>query len=342
MYSTAYDPYPVTIDCQFWYDGQAMYVEQGPNRKRYTRADSKHLYDLLTNTDPTRKDETGAFYIAQMIHYGLRPVTTKAAAKKKLLEAFGDEKTLKVPKRLLGIEEDLKEEWEEECKRADVRRKEEREKQEKRWAKKADESRKRKASDEGGSRPKRVKTRKSRSDEQLRPSDLACRYTINAPSIAEEWPDDCSRKLSLTLCPSKRTSKHLWGHFHFGILKGVIRCSKTPSYVGETVDFEWRGHEQGEGEMYYDEGTMTFLGGGRICGTMECGFFSEECAFSGVQDQTTAARRPVSPKVLAKWKKEFRRINDISISMEGKWKHFEGGGDYEEDPAASDTSGVDA
>ena len=94
--------------------------------------------------------------------------------------------------------------------------------------------------------------------------------------------------------------------------------------------------------MYYDEGTLTFLGDGKIYGTMDCGFFSEECTFSGTQDKTVAARRPVSAQVLAKWKKEFRRVNDESIRLEGKWKHFEGGGDYEESPAASDTSGAAA
>ena len=94
--------------------------------------------------------------------------------------------------------------------------------------------------------------------------------------------------------------------------------------------------------MYYDEGTLTFLRDGKICGMVDCGFFSEECAFSGTLEKTAAARRPVSDKVLAKWKKEFRRINDKSIRLEGKWKHFEGGGDYEEPPAGSDTSGAAA
>ena len=72
---------------------------------------------LLTGADPTQKDETGAFYIAQMIHYGLRPLKSKLAAKKASLEAFGDKKTLRVPKRLLGLEEDLKEKWKDVCKR---------------------------------------------------------------------------------------------------------------------------------------------------------------------------------------------------------------------------------
>ncbi|VDC01562.1 unnamed protein product [Peniophora sp. CBMAI 1063] len=321
-----------------------MYVEQGPNRKRYTRTDSQHLYELLNNTDPSRKDETGAFYIAQMIHYGLRPVTTKQAAKRKLLEAFGDGKTLRVPKRLLGLEEDLKEKWKEEFGWMKERAEEEQRRLEKEWEEKTDESRKRKAADEEspGSRRKRAKTRNSGSGEELQPTDLACRYTIKAPSIADEWPDDCVRPLKLTLCPSKRTGKHLWGHFHFGVIKGTIRCSRTPSHVGETVDFEWRGHEQGEGEMYTDVGMLTFLGDGKICGTMDCGFFSEPCTFSGVQDMTAAARRPVSAQVLKKWKKEYRKINDVSIRWEGKWKRFEGGGDYDEGPAASDSSGLDA
>ncbi|KAH9482263.1 hypothetical protein JR316_0004361 [Psilocybe cubensis] len=50
------------------------------------------------------------FYSAQLIHYGFKPLKTKSAAKKKLLEAFGgkDGRTLEVPRSILELESRMK------------------------------------------------------------------------------------------------------------------------------------------------------------------------------------------------------------------------------------------
>lgn len=50
------------------------------------------------------------FYAAQLMHYGLKPLKTKPAAKKKLLSAFGghEGKTLLVPKSILDLEKAMR------------------------------------------------------------------------------------------------------------------------------------------------------------------------------------------------------------------------------------------
>lgn len=50
------------------------------------------------------------FYAAQLLHYGLKPLKTKAAARKKLLEAFSgqDGRTLEVPQSILDLEARLR------------------------------------------------------------------------------------------------------------------------------------------------------------------------------------------------------------------------------------------
>lgn len=50
------------------------------------------------------------FYAAQLVHYGIKPLKTKSAAKKKLLYAFSgpDGKTLEVPKSILELEKAMR------------------------------------------------------------------------------------------------------------------------------------------------------------------------------------------------------------------------------------------
>ncbi|VDB97892.1 unnamed protein product [Peniophora sp. CBMAI 1063] len=306
---------PVTVDRTFWYDGCDMYVEQGAKRTRYPRIDSRKLYDLLTRSHSSKKDETGAFYIAQMAHYGIAPVTTKRAAKKKLMEAFGDGKALRVPKRLLGLEEDLKEEWEKQRDEAEGELRKEQEEVERMLLKRGTSY----DSDTDGPATKRARTAQQADVHtliELQPSDFACQYTIIALSLADEWPGYCDRRLSLTLSPSQRTNDHFWGSFQFGIVSGIIYC-KTPTAIGEIARFRWRGHEQGKTKMYEDGGTLIFIGDGRLCGTLQCQLFSEKCAFTGKQ-YDTETRGPVSADELARWKKEYMRTNDTSIGMKGK------------------------
>lgn len=96
-----------------------------PNR--HPRASSYHLHSLLTYTPsgpvltkkgtvakrqpPPHKDETEHFYCAQLIHYGLKPLKTKAAAKKALLAALAGGSILEVPDRIRELEKALQDEY---------------------------------------------------------------------------------------------------------------------------------------------------------------------------------------------------------------------------------------
>ena len=122
----------------------------------HTRKDAAELYALLTYTPPppvltkagkvakrqpkdTHKDEEAHFYTAQLVHYGLKPLKTREAAKKRLLAGFGgvNGKSLEVPKVVLELEVTLRKEWEElDAKmeeRRDLIRAEEKERMAKYW-----------------------------------------------------------------------------------------------------------------------------------------------------------------------------------------------------------------
>ena len=87
---------------------------------RHSRCKCDELHRLLTNGQPrSRKDPAAHFYVAQLHHYGLTVVTSKQAAKKRLLAAFGDERSLQVPKRILDIERDLMKQYAEESAEAE-------------------------------------------------------------------------------------------------------------------------------------------------------------------------------------------------------------------------------
>lgn len=120
---------PVSKDDVFFYDfSSGLYVEVADGdsytKHRHPRADPSRLYDLLTYEDkgpvltkkgvpakrqpPKHKDEPGHFYCAQLLHYGLKPLKTKAAAKKHLLAAFGPGNTLGIPDNIVRLEKELK------------------------------------------------------------------------------------------------------------------------------------------------------------------------------------------------------------------------------------------
>ena len=174
---------------------------------------------------------------------------------------------------------------------------------------------------------------------QFSPVDVQGKYVIDAPYLAEEWPDDASSGLNLTLSASRGTGRHLWGSFKFGVVTGIIRCGAPPDTVGETVAFEWRGYEQGEGEMEYgpeNTGTITFLANGKICGTMEGGFMTT-FTFSGVRVQESQ----VWVTHVKKWKDQWRGINERSYeaAQRRSWAKVKDMG-YRERPAGSDTTSV--
>lgn len=121
---------PISHDNVFFYYGGhpnfSFYVKV-ENRgvfHQHPRAEPSYLHSLLThqavagphqpvhNNAPSFKDETEHFYCAQLLHYGLKPLKTKAPAKKALLAAFGNGNTLLVPKHILELEQQLRQEYE--------------------------------------------------------------------------------------------------------------------------------------------------------------------------------------------------------------------------------------
>ncbi|KAK0446345.1 hypothetical protein EV421DRAFT_1707610 [Armillaria borealis] len=123
--STESSSLPVSRD-GFFYDGHGLFVEVDSNR--HYREDSDSLYALLTHVDPPPvytksgtlakrqpspfKDRPGHFYRARLVHYGLKPVTVKKAAKGLLLSAFDQDNTLAVPNNILRLEAGLKAKFE--------------------------------------------------------------------------------------------------------------------------------------------------------------------------------------------------------------------------------------
>jgi hypothetical protein len=99
---------------------------QGLTVNRHLREPGDKLFALLTWQDtgpalrkdgkpkvhqpPKHKDPNDAFYHAQCVHYGLKPLKTKSAAKKELLKAWerGGRKFV-VPDHILRVEGELKE-----------------------------------------------------------------------------------------------------------------------------------------------------------------------------------------------------------------------------------------
>lgn len=110
----------------FKYTTDDFWVEIDHHRHR--RCDPTRLYKLLTYVDPgpaytkkgtlrvhqpvPHKDETESFYIAQLLHYGLKHLKSKQAAKKALLAAYENQgSNLTVPDNVYKIERDLSTEY---------------------------------------------------------------------------------------------------------------------------------------------------------------------------------------------------------------------------------------
>ncbi|KAF9562443.1 hypothetical protein CPC08DRAFT_376607 [Agrocybe pediades] len=121
----AENPAPISRDGFVYYNG-VFYVEV--EGKRYRQEDPKSLYMILTEQGPPpeKRTKTGeiakrqpkdshspGFYTAQMIFYGMKPLKTKEAAKKKLLVSYDDPSSepLQVPERISLLEIEMAEEW---------------------------------------------------------------------------------------------------------------------------------------------------------------------------------------------------------------------------------------
>ena len=116
---------PPIVHDSFSYSGDGFYVTIDGHR--HQRASSETLYRSLTHTQPDpvltkagkvakrqpapHRDPPGHFYCAQLLHYGLKPLKTKDAAKRHLLAAFGADGRLSVPDEILELEKTLRQEY---------------------------------------------------------------------------------------------------------------------------------------------------------------------------------------------------------------------------------------
>ncbi|KAJ7709465.1 hypothetical protein B0H17DRAFT_1190672 [Mycena rosella] len=269
------------------------------------------------------EDESEAFYIVQVVHYGLQPVKTKAVAKGALLAAFGGAKTIEVAK--VKYLADKKQEAAKE--------------EEKRNKRKRDvESAIGKFLQDGrGEWP--VKKGKTQLAKLQASGELAGKFKVIAPFLTERWPDQTQEIMWLKLCPSSTTS-HLWGAFDFGVVSGVVRSTAPlPTRVGESAAFLWRGRESGEGESTFGPDNVvriTFLGEGKLTAKMDWDMGNFD--FAGVKLE--GAQGKVLPKSLREWKATWRRVNSRAYERENieRWGKWGGDGDDAERPAGSDTT----
>ncbi|KZO96511.1 hypothetical protein CALVIDRAFT_563982 [Calocera viscosa TUFC12733] len=156
---------------------------------------------------------------------------------------------------------------------------------------------------------------------QLLGDDIPGQYRIWSPYIKENWEDEDAKPMNLKLAPSLGTGRHLWGAFHFQVVEGVMRGGPPPKYVGDTWEFMWRGTETGEGEIMFPNddgvlrGSITFLGDGKIKGTITGDLLGEEAEFTGRKLKTS-----ITSTAVKGWKKTFRSMNELSFGMRQYWK----------------------
>ncbi|KAL8912576.1 MAG: hypothetical protein Q9171_002440 [Xanthocarpia ochracea] len=103
-------------------------------------------------------------------------------------------------------------------------------------------------------------------------------YEISCPDIEREWDYD-GFTIVLTL-----DTPSIWGEYDFGMFSGILRIPQRPFVAsGDMLSFEWRGRENGEGEMSFGDncvGGISFLGNGYIEGWIN---LHGECRFEGTR-----------------------------------------------------------
>jgi hypothetical protein len=109
---------------EFYYNGRGIFVViEGIN---YHREDPRRLHTLLTHVRgqplltkagvvskrKPPKSKPVEFYIAQLMHYGLKIYKTKDVAKKHLLQSFNlATGTITIPQNIQKLEKEMKKEW---------------------------------------------------------------------------------------------------------------------------------------------------------------------------------------------------------------------------------------
>ncbi|KAL8760619.1 MAG: hypothetical protein Q9184_003209 [Pyrenodesmia sp. 2 TL-2023] len=138
-------------------------------------------------------------------------------------------------------------------------------------------------------------------------------YDIFCPDIEREWGYD-GFTLILTL-----DSPAIWGEYDFDMFSGILYIPQRPYAVSsDELVFEWRGRENGEGEMSFGDtcvGGISFLGNGYIEGWMN---LYGKCRFQGTRRDGpgTAVRSAISMR------DEWAGYNEDEYERErvGRWR----------------------
>lgn len=140
-------------------------------------------------------------------------------------------------------------------------------------------------------------------------------YEISCPYLASEFSDDPS---SFHLILALETPR-VWGAYDFGAFSGIIHLAQRPFFPSEEpIPLEWRGRENGEGEMSFGDdcfGEIVFLGNGQIRGSLN-NLYGERCDFEGAKVEEGGPRRSAGSM-----RAEWDGYNDEAYEAErtGRW-----------------------
>ncbi|KAK6442742.1 hypothetical protein LTR95_001025 [Oleoguttula sp. CCFEE 5521] len=93
-------------------------------------------------------------------------------------------------------------------------------------------------------------------------------YSVRT-SIGEEWEEYSGHESTIILC---MVGNQLWGLYDFGMFEGAIRMTeRRRGGLGDIINFQWRGIENSEKTISYDEsrqtGQITIGDGSNVSGT---------------------------------------------------------------------------
>lgn len=175
------------------------------------------------------------------------------------------------------------------------------------------------------------------------PLEWAGAYDVYAPKLSEEH-QEARKILSLETGPSS-TASQLWASFDFGVVQGILRSfNPPPKAVGDKAYFLWRGKIKGD-MKFGDEniGVITFLGDGKIQGSMDGAGFNKFNFFGRLKSTMTGIGEKAHLTKVTGWKGQWRGINASLRDMEMRQRHRQySRGEIErpDSPAVSDTTAV--
>ena len=187
---------------------------------------------------------------------------------------------------------------------------------------------------------RRIQTRPTKR-RKVTPLKWAGAYDVYAPKLSEEH-QEARKVLSLETGPSS-TASQLWASFDFGVIQGIFRSfNPPPKAVGEKAYFLWRGKIKGE--MKFGDaniGVVTFLGDGKIQGSMDGAGFNKFNFFGRLKTRMTVLGEKAHLSKVRGWKRQWRGINASLRDAEMRRRYGQysrGESERPDSPAVSDTT----